>query len=90
VLQLSQSGDPRAPRDASTCDARARFNYKVAVGPVKNNQCGAYQVSSWHLSSFFRRISESGSRLLVGGFWVSEPGPASLAAEAAHMLQLSL
>ncbi|WIA24061.1 hypothetical protein OEZ85_013674 [Tetradesmus obliquus] len=47
VLQLSpQGGNPRPPRDSLTCDARARFNYKVSVGPVKNNQCGAFQVIS--------------------------------------------
>jgi hypothetical protein len=50
VLQLSQSGNPRPPRDASTCDARARFNYKVAVGPVNNDKCGAYQVRLWQLT----------------------------------------
>jgi hypothetical protein len=44
VLQLSQSGNPQPPRDTSTCDTRARFNYKVSVGPVKGDQCGAYQV----------------------------------------------
>jgi hypothetical protein len=42
MVQLSQSGNSRPPRDASTCDARARSSYKVAVGPVKNNKCGAY------------------------------------------------
>lgn len=62
VLQLSQSGNPRPPRGSSTCDARARFNYKVTVGPVKGDKCGAYQES----------ISEKGSKqeTLSSYMWV--------------------
>lgn len=37
-------GNMKPHRDSLTCNARARFNYKVLVGPVKGDQCGAYQV----------------------------------------------
>lgn len=43
-VQSVLGDNPRPPRDSLPCDARARFNYKVSVGPVKGDQCGAFQV----------------------------------------------